>query len=114
MRFRYTKRIGLGPVRISLSRSGASTTIYPLWPLTRRVSWSSRTRKITVDTPGPGSLVTERRVGLPAALAGLTLMAALAVTAAAVGWILWGDQIHALVVHLVDQAHAAASGGERR
>ena len=114
MRFRFTKRIGLGPVRISLSRAGASATIYPLWPLTRRVSWSSRTRRVTVDTPGPGSLVSERRVGLPAALGGLALIAVLAVAAVVTGWVLFGEQIRPVVEQLVDQVHAAVSGGERR
>jgi hypothetical protein len=102
VRYRLQLRIRRGPVRINLSRSGASVTVYPLWPLTRRVSWSSRTGKVTVDTPGPGSFVTERRVGLPVALVGLGVMAAVAVAAVAAGWLLWGGDLAAAAAAAVD------------
>ena len=102
MRYRVQWRIRRGPVRINVSRSGASATVYPLWPLTRRVSWSSRTGKGTVDTPGPGSFVTERRIRPPVALAVLAVMGAAVAAAAATGWLLWGGDLAAVAAAAVD------------
>lgn len=101
MRYRVQMRVRRGPVRLNISRSGVTATVYPLWPLTRRVSWSSRTGKVTVDTPGPGSLVTERRIRPPAALAVLAVLG-VAAAAVATGWLLWGGDLAAAAAAAVD------------
>lgn len=111
MRYRVQWRIRRGPIRVNVSRSGASATVFPLWPLTRRVSWSSRTGKVTLDTPGPGSFVTERRVRAPVALAGLAAAVVLAVAAAAASWWLWGADLADAAGHLVDGLVAGRVAG---
>ena len=113
MRYRVQWRIRRGPVRINVSRSGASATVYPLWPLTRRVSWNSRTGRVTVDNPGPGSFVTERPVRLRTALAGLLLMAAVAAAAVVTGWVLWGPEISTALTRAVAAASAAVDPAGR-
>lgn len=102
MRYRVQMRVRRGPVRLNISRSGVTATVYPLWPLTRRVSWSSRTGKVTVDTPGPGSLVTERRIRPPAALAVLAVLGVAVAAAVATGWLLWGGNLAAAAAAAVD------------
>lgn len=48
MAFRFRKTLRLGPLRWNLSNSGISTTFrFGPW------SWNSRTRRHSVDLPGP-------------------------------------------------------------
>jgi len=50
MRFRYRKSRTFGPFRFNFTEHGFSS-----WGLTLgRWSWNSRTRRHTLDTPGPG------------------------------------------------------------
>lgn len=52
MRYRFRKAIPLGPLRLRFSERG-----FTGWGLKlRRWSWSARTGRHTVDTPGPGSV----------------------------------------------------------
>jgi hypothetical protein len=52
MRFRYRRSFRFGPLRFNFTQKGFSS-----WGLTiGRWSWNSRTRRHTVDTPGPGHL----------------------------------------------------------
>lgn len=48
MGFRFRKSLRLGPVRVNLSKAGLSTTLR-IGPW----SWNSRTRRHSVDLPGP-------------------------------------------------------------
>jgi hypothetical protein len=51
-RFRLRKALRLGPFIINLTQRGLSSI-----SLRRgRGSWNSRTKRVTYDTPGPGSL----------------------------------------------------------
>lgn len=52
MRFRARKTLRLGPVIVHLTQRGVSS-----WGLrVGRWSWNARTRRHTIDTPGPGSV----------------------------------------------------------
>jgi hypothetical protein len=52
VRFRLRKSHRLGPVKFNFTEKGFSS-----WGLQiGRWSWNSRTRRHTVDTPGPGSI----------------------------------------------------------
>lgn len=53
MRFRMRKTLRLGPVRLNFTQRGFSS-----WGLgVGRWSWSARTRRHSIDTPGPGYVV---------------------------------------------------------
>lgn len=57
MRFGLRKTLRLGPVRIHLTQNGISS-----WGLQLgRWTWNAKSRKHTVDTPGPGYLQTRGR-----------------------------------------------------
>ena len=63
MKFRLRKQLRFGPLRVNLTQRGLSS-----WGLGagRWWSWNSRTRRHTVNTPGPGSVVMGgRRRELP-------------------------------------------------
>jgi hypothetical protein len=45
------KTIRLGPVRLHFTKKGFSSWSFKLW----RWSWNSKTRRSTVDLPGPAS-----------------------------------------------------------
>jgi hypothetical protein len=50
MRFRFRRSRRFGPFRFNFTENGFSS-----WGLTvGRWSWNSRTRRHTLDTPGPG------------------------------------------------------------
>lgn len=57
MRFRARRTVTLGPLRLNLTQSGFSSWGVKVGPW----SWNSRTRKNTVDTPGPGYVQTKGR-----------------------------------------------------
>lgn len=52
MKFKWKKKFSFGPLRINTSQG--RMTSYSL--VFGRLSWNSRTRKWTFDTPGPGSV----------------------------------------------------------
>jgi hypothetical protein len=57
MRFHVRKTLRLGPVRIHLTERGFSS-----WGLKLgRWSWNARSRRHTIDTPGPGYLRSRGR-----------------------------------------------------
>ncbi|TWF78093.1 hypothetical protein FHX44_114012 [Pseudonocardia hierapolitana] len=57
MRFHLRKTLRVGPVRIHLTERGVKS-----WGLRLgRWSWSARTRRHTLDTPGPGYLRSRGR-----------------------------------------------------
>jgi hypothetical protein len=57
MRFRWRKQLRFGPLRANLTQDGISSYTWKLGPF----SWNSRTRRSTVDTPGPGYVQTRSR-----------------------------------------------------
>jgi hypothetical protein len=59
MRFRVRKTVRLGPVRLTLSEKGFSSWGLKLGPW----SWNARTRRHTIDTPGPGAFHSRGRRG---------------------------------------------------
>lgn len=61
MPFHIRKSFNVFPgVRLNLSRSGKSWT-FRVW----RWSWNSRTRRHTIDTPGPGYWTSRTRRQTP-------------------------------------------------
>ncbi|TQM35457.1 DUF4236 domain-containing protein [Pseudonocardia cypriaca] len=57
MRFHLRKTLRLGPVRVHLTERGFSS-----WGLQLgRWSWNARSRRHTIDTPGPGHLRSRGR-----------------------------------------------------
>jgi hypothetical protein len=57
MRFRLRKSRRLGPLKFNFTERGFSS-----WGLqVGRWTWNSRTRRHTVDTPGPGSFQSRGR-----------------------------------------------------
>ncbi|OLT12288.1 DUF4236 domain-containing protein [Pseudonocardia sp. CNS-139] len=52
LRFRARKTLRFGPLRIHLTERGFSSWGLQVGPW----SWNSRTRRVTVDTPGPGAV----------------------------------------------------------
>lgn len=50
MGFKLRKSIPLGPIRLNFTERGFSSITIKAGPF----SWNSRTRKRTIDTPGPG------------------------------------------------------------
>lgn len=52
LRFRARKTITFGPVRLHFSQNGFTGWGLKLW----RWTWSARTGKHSLDTPGPGSV----------------------------------------------------------
>ena len=57
MRLTFRKTVRVGPVRLNFGRSGFTS-----WGLKfGRVSWNARTRKTSVDLPGPINLQTDGR-----------------------------------------------------
>lgn len=52
MRFRLRKTVRLGPVRLNFTQGGFTSWGLKLGPL----SWNAKTRRTSVDTPGPGSV----------------------------------------------------------
>ena len=57
MRFRLRRTHRLGPVRFHFTERGLSSWGLRVGPWT----WNSRTRRHTVDTPGPGYLQSRGR-----------------------------------------------------
>lgn len=59
MGFHLHKTLRLGPFRVHLTERGFSS-----WSIkVGRWSWNSRTRRHTVDTPGPGHWRSKRKAG---------------------------------------------------
>lgn len=57
IRFRARKTVRIGPVRLHFTERGFSS-----WGLqVGRWTWNARTRRHTLDTPGPGSVQTRGR-----------------------------------------------------
>lgn len=57
MRFHVRRTTGFGPLRFTFTENGFSS-----WGLkVGRWSWNSRTRRHTIDTPGPGHLRSRGR-----------------------------------------------------
>lgn len=52
MRFRARKTVRLGPVVLHFTQRGFSSWGLSIGPWT----WNAKTRRHTVDTPGPGSI----------------------------------------------------------
>jgi hypothetical protein len=50
MKFRYRKSRQFGPFRLNFTENGFSSWSFNIG----RWNWNSRTRKHTVNTPGPG------------------------------------------------------------
>lgn len=57
MPFRLRKPLRFGPLQLNVTERGVSSVTIRLG---RRVSFNTRTRRITVDTPGPGSWTSPR------------------------------------------------------
>lgn len=51
MGFKLRQSFKLGPLRFNFTKKGFSSVSFQLG----RFSWNSRTRRKTIDTPGPGS-----------------------------------------------------------
>lgn len=51
-KFRMRRSVRIGPFRLNFTQRGFSSWSFKLGPL----SWNSRTRRKTFDTPGPGHL----------------------------------------------------------
>lgn len=57
IRFRTRRTVRIGPVRLHLTERGLSS-----WGLqVGRWTWNARTRRHTLDTPGPGYVETRGR-----------------------------------------------------
>lgn len=57
MPFRFKKSVRIGPLKLNFTQKGFSSWGFQVGPW----SWNSRTRRHTVDTPGPGSYQTRGR-----------------------------------------------------
>lgn len=57
MGFHMHKKLRLGPVILNLTKRGLSSVTFKMG----RWSWNSRTRRHTIDTPGPGYWQSKRR-----------------------------------------------------
>ncbi|OZM80371.1 DUF4236 domain-containing protein [Pseudonocardia sp. MH-G8] len=57
MRFRLRRALRLGPVRLNFTERGFSSWGFQVG----RWTWNNRTRRHTVDTPGPGYLQSRGR-----------------------------------------------------
>ncbi len=57
MPIRFRKRIPLGPFRVNLTERGFSSWSFRLGPFT----WNNRTRRTSVDLPGPLSYRSRSR-----------------------------------------------------
>lgn len=55
MRFRARRRLRFGPVVINLTQRGFSSWGLKMGPWT----WNAKTRRHTIDTPGPGSFQSD-------------------------------------------------------
>lgn len=51
-RFRARKTLRLGPLRLHFTQAGFSSWGFQVGPWT----WNAKTRRHTIDTPGPGSI----------------------------------------------------------
>jgi uncharacterized protein DUF4236 len=57
MRFRARKTFRLGPLRLNFTERGFSSWGLKIGPW----SWNARTRRHTIDTPGPGAFHSRGR-----------------------------------------------------
>lgn len=57
MGFKFRKTVQIGPLRLHFTQRGFSS-----WGLKiGRWSWNTKTRRHTIDTPGPGYWQSDRR-----------------------------------------------------
>ena len=57
MGFKLRKSLRLGPLRLHFTQRGLSSWGIQLW----RWSWNAKTKRHTIDTPGPGYWQSPRR-----------------------------------------------------